>query len=935
MKSGRWVIKTVILMVTVMFYAPCFGAIDNSPPASTVKLIFIHHSTGGNWLADANSDQPYGGLGTALMNNNYYVSATNYGWGPNSVGDRTDIPDWPEWFTSSNSSTILPALYSETGQNVGGFGSWSCLGTDPGGENEIIMFKSCFPNSDLYGSPTDEAGSTLNEQYTVSNAKAVYNNLLTYFRTRTDKLFVVITAPPQNENDYSSDFQTAAERSANARAFNNWLVNDWLDGYEYNNVAVFDYFNVLTATDNHHRWYNNAVQHVTNTSYNYSAYPADTWDSHPSSTGHQKATAEFVDLLNYYYNTWQSDSQKPDDDDWVDINGTVTYDGTPVCAMVLANGQYMFTCSGDGSFNLNVPLDPNGQITVFSFCSGLAPYKQIINPADGTDMQINLASGEGGTGMDVSYTVQTISSSRVRLSGTITYNGSPVCAMALANGQYMFTCSGDGSFSLDVPLDTNGEITLFGFCSGLPPYKYIITASEINFSDDSDGDSSELLQTTDFQYVGAFRLPGSEDRPLTFEYGGNAMTFNPAGDSTGPFDGFPGSLFIMGHDRMPYGDLPNGNQVAEIDIPLPVNSSNIDELNYGQFIQNFTDISAGYFPTLDEIPRVGMAYLDHSATGPKIHIGWGAHFQHPPADVASHGWFDPDLSSPDMQGFWYIGDQNLYSVNGYLFEIPSSWADQNASGRYLAAGRFRDGGMSGMGPALFAYRPWTDSAGTPAANDAVLDETPLLLYANAENTNDVTTNVLTGYQHPDEWEGGAWVTTSSGKNAVLFAGTKSEGDKYWYGYINPAGPEYPCVDAEVSLEDTLTCRMADGSSCPTEDFSGCCEEGVDCPTSRGWWSSEFSAWFLLYDPDDLAQVANGTMQPWEPQPYAHLDFDAHLFHDPDGVNAYDGGTGIQRRYRIGAVAYDRTNDLLYVVEHFADSAKPVIHVWWLGSDTTQ
>ena len=37
-------------------------AADINPPASVVKLIFIHHSTGGNWLADPNTDQPSGGL---------------------------------------------------------------------------------------------------------------------------------------------------------------------------------------------------------------------------------------------------------------------------------------------------------------------------------------------------------------------------------------------------------------------------------------------------------------------------------------------------------------------------------------------------------------------------------------------------------------------------------------------------------------------------------------------------------------------------------------------------------------------------------------------------------------------------------------------------------------------------------------------------------
>jgi len=124
---------------------------------------------------------------------------------------------------------------------------------------------------------------------------------LTYFTTQQDKLFVVITAPPLIASETSSD------RAANARAFNNWLVNDWLDDYPYNNVAVFDYYNVLTDPANHHRWNNGAVEHVNSNGDNYCYYPVDTYDSHPSTTGHTKATQEYVPLLNYFYNRWQQD----------------------------------------------------------------------------------------------------------------------------------------------------------------------------------------------------------------------------------------------------------------------------------------------------------------------------------------------------------------------------------------------------------------------------------------------------------------------------------------------------------------------------------------------------------------------------------------------------------------------------------------------------
>jgi len=296
-----------------------------APPASPVRLIFIHHSTGGHWLADPNGDQPAGGLGRALMDNNYYVSATNYGWEPDTIGDRTDIPNWPEWFTGPNSATILAALYSEGGQNFGGFGDWPRPATAPAGENQIVMFKSCFPNSDLDGAPDDPPLAEPNDELTVANAKAVYNNILTYFATRQDKLFVVITAPPLAQGE------TTPERAANARAFNTWLMNNWLTGYSYPNVAVFDYYNVLTsngspgrvddpetndepndagwADGNHHRWEAATIQHLQTVNNNASAYPSG--DSHPSTAGQQKATGEFVQLLNVFYHRWQTSQGTP------------------------------------------------------------------------------------------------------------------------------------------------------------------------------------------------------------------------------------------------------------------------------------------------------------------------------------------------------------------------------------------------------------------------------------------------------------------------------------------------------------------------------------------------------------------------------------------------------------------------------------------------
>jgi hypothetical protein len=289
-----------------------------APPDHAVRLVFIHHSSGENWLGDES-----GGLGIALAANNYFVSDTNYGWGPEdsllggAIGDYTDIGHWWNWFEGPSSDTIMGAVYTESGQN-----SWySRLDEDPGGENQIVMFKSCFPNSNMGGSPNDPPTTGSNpltgaglDNLTVGNAKALYRDLLDYFAEHQDKLFVVITAPPLLDSD------TSPEAATNVRAFNRWLVEDWLDDYPHANVAVFDFYNVLTSNGggpdsndlgaeagNHHRYRGGQIEYVTDQGSNTSAYAID-GDSHPTYEGNAKATGEYIPMLNYFYERWQDGS---------------------------------------------------------------------------------------------------------------------------------------------------------------------------------------------------------------------------------------------------------------------------------------------------------------------------------------------------------------------------------------------------------------------------------------------------------------------------------------------------------------------------------------------------------------------------------------------------------------------------------------------------
>jgi hypothetical protein len=157
-----------------------------------------------------------------------------------------------------------------------------------------------------------------------------------------------------------------------------------------------------------------------------------------------------------------------------DLSGTVKKDGIPLNAMVLANGQYLFTNAADGAFNLTgVPLDGNGQITLFAFCDGLTPYKSVLTGGE-TGIAINLTASPGAPPVVsvLSWEERDDKPGWVTISGTIQNDdGVPLCAMILANGQYLFTCDPVGEYELSVPLDSNDQVTLFGFCDGLMPFR--------------------------------------------------------------------------------------------------------------------------------------------------------------------------------------------------------------------------------------------------------------------------------------------------------------------------------------------------------------------------------------------------------------------------------------------------------------------------------
>jgi hypothetical protein len=110
---------------------------------------------------------------------------------------------------------------------------------------------------------------------------------------------------------------------------------------------------------------------------------------------------------------------------------------------------------------------------------------------------------------------------------------------------------------------------------------------------------------------------------------------------------------------------------------------------------------------------------------------------------------------------------------------------------------------------------------------------------------------VNGFDTSDTWEGAAWVK-AGGEAALLIGGRK---------------------------------KMADGTTHAT---------------------------FLFYNPDDLAAVAAGTKQAWEPQPYRMLSVQADMLAGAVGSPIRD-------------VTYDPVNNILYASEYI--SGGQVFHAW--------
>ena len=290
----------------------CLGLAPVARAQTQDDLVFLHHSCGRNWLDNDLHDALLAKDYVDERNDIYYGTDVPPDSGrPDSLGsapgDSTNMNHWVRWFND----------YLE------GVRQHGC----DDGVNRIVMFKSCYPASNIAGDGA-EPGDPFSSSKTLANYRAVYRHpdgpgaayeregdayqpLEDVFAAHPETLFIPVTAPPRH---YTGSDDDDAHR---ARVFNDWLKNDWLDAYDaahpgLNNVAVFDWFDVLAYGDDHPTHPNRLTAEYGGTSGN----------SHPNTAANLASTAVFAtDPDNFLDAAWAAFISEPGPTRWVGGTG--------------------------------------------------------------------------------------------------------------------------------------------------------------------------------------------------------------------------------------------------------------------------------------------------------------------------------------------------------------------------------------------------------------------------------------------------------------------------------------------------------------------------------------------------------------------------------------------------------------------------------------
>lgn len=231
----RWLAAVLAVLFTAMLMAGCDGgegevqgeaqdevqedvqeeegAAPAAPTGGSGSIIFLHHSVGESLIEQGDVRHRLTDMGYEFYDHGYNDDGLVLADGT-WTGSNFDVPDDntdPDGFAD-----IFAQPLHDPPDNT-----FSYLM-----QYEVIAFKSCYPTSDIQ---SDEQL----EEY-----RSYYLSIRDRMDEYPDKIFVVVTPPPQVPAN------TDAETATRARAFADWLASDeYLGGHP--NVFTFDFFDLL------------------------------------------------------------------------------------------------------------------------------------------------------------------------------------------------------------------------------------------------------------------------------------------------------------------------------------------------------------------------------------------------------------------------------------------------------------------------------------------------------------------------------------------------------------------------------------------------------------------------------------------------------------------------------------------------------------------
>jgi hypothetical protein len=258
-QSGRWCLQ-ILLMLGLLFLA-VRGA--QSAVAQGTRIIFLHHSCGANLIAQGGVREGLTALGYEFYDHGYnedglvLADGTWTGTDFDVPGDNTD----PDGY-----AVIFAQPLHDPPDNT-----FSYLM-----QYDVIVFKSCFPVSNI-----GDDGQL--EEY-----RSYYLSIRERMDQYPDKIFVIVTQPPEVPADSST------EAAARARSFVNWLKSDeYLSGHP--NVFVFDFFGQLAGADNFLK----------------PEYRTDEYDAHPNELANRTIGSLFVTFLDEAIRSYSGGAPRP------------------------------------------------------------------------------------------------------------------------------------------------------------------------------------------------------------------------------------------------------------------------------------------------------------------------------------------------------------------------------------------------------------------------------------------------------------------------------------------------------------------------------------------------------------------------------------------------------------------------------------------------